>query len=1167
VRLPIRDDAGVNSAELFTGPNYLLRVVNQNGFDDVEIGYGPPFPPVNVECEVVDAATADSLCDSFSATPGNESKQVVLIRWENNPLNNVTGDEKFETTFIERYNPARRAWDCLGLVAGKVTCFVDSSAQHTNYKYRVYGQTDFDGDGVNDLGPARTCRTAVIPPGDLQFIWDLNGGAEGRDTSGAVLQDLLESAGLLTFLVTPERNDGSLPVAAAALFAGGGERVRNVFITSDREAGFGALHTLSVDDVVRYLRIVGGGLYVEGQHIGSAFSSTPDLRDLFVTSFNLDPLEQLLGFDDVANVEFSRNPVLTALNWTGGSGGIASYSNAVIRSSSGDEAVLLGKPVTESDGERTVGANTIVGLLQENPDQGLRGLNAMISFLHLAGFDPEQRGLVLDRILDLIDPNLRNEGGPLVTEIRPVQASWDEQVQVEITGTDFDDVESVLFGTTRVSLIAKEIKGVDTGELDSLLVESPVVDAPGRVTVLLELGDGVLRPAGFFTFTGRLPEIEDIVPPMGSKAGGQIIELIGKNFTSNLDTRVFIDEIRARSGNLTSDGTFQKLLVRTPRFIRDDPRPSVSVTLRVETSAGSATGVFIYTNETVVDSDVNPRFISISPDRGAEVGTLVTITGRNLTADTVALICDQPLLQATVDIVANQIQGIAPPGTGTCDVMLTNPIGMSAQIPDVFTYEPPRLISVSPASASEAGGVSLTATGEFFTSESVVTIGSAALDSATIDLQSDEISGAVPSGCGMVSVTVTNPSTGSDSSLIDAFEYRPPVILDLLPSEGPVAGGTEIAIIGKDLGPDTEILICDRPVQVVSFEDPGDGTQVITAITPPAEREGPCIVTAVNNGCPPVNFDGDGAFTYFRRVAFFGTFSFDLDDPGGIVRDSTGSSRMREFLDTKGFKITALGENTLTSASLTDIEVIVFSVLQDRDLTAAEAQVMNDYVAGGGSLLLLGQHGIKNETFKDTKNPVDRNLVAAPYGITFRDDVMADPSSHWLFDGCDDVNCLRVGSDSTSSQGDPDNGQEYVVIRPDTSSHDIVTGVDAVFFNWGQSLEVSDAGSLDLALRASPQSYGDLDPVFNPGAGLCEIDWFENAQDAGDHQDASGLIALAAMDVAGGRVVALGDQDMFWNLHWIRSGTTTADIEACDGFLFSHDKLVRNILSWLTAEE
>lgn len=1166
VRLPVRDDAGGNGSELFTGPNYLLRVVSQNGFDDLEIGYGPPFPPLSVECEVMDAASADAICESFTATPGNEDKQVVLIRWENNPLNNVTGEDKFESTFIERYNPARRAWDCLGLVAGKITCFVDSSAQHTNYTYRVYGQTDFDGDGVNDLSPARTCRAAVIPPGDLQFIWDLTGDAPDRDTSGQVLQDLLEGAGVLTFRVTPDRNDGSLSVPVAELFSGGDDRVRNVFITSDREAGFGALHSLSVDEVARYLRNVGGGLYVEGQHIGAAFSSSPDLRDLFVSTFNFDPLEHLLGFDDVVNVAFTRPPPLTGLNWRGGAGGITSYSNAVIRSPTGEEGVLTGMSVTDTEDGTSVGSSTIVGLLQENAGQGQRGLRAMISFLHIAGFDAGQRGAVLDRILGLIDPELRSEPGPMVTEIRPDEGAWDASVQVEISGMDFDDVDAVLFGTTRAPLITKNIQADGDPGLDSLLVDSPVVDAPGRVTVFLELSDETLRPGGFFQYTGRVPAIEDIVPPIGSKAGGQILELIGRNFTSNLDTRVFIDEIRASSGNLTSDGTFQKLLVRTPRFIRDDPRDSVPVTLRVETSAGSATGVFIYTDETDIDTDVNPRFISISPDEGAEVGTMVTITGRNLTTDTEALICDQPLLEATVDIVNNQIVGIAPPGTGTCDVMLTNLIGMSAQVPDVFTYRPPRLVSIAPTSDFELGGEDFTASGEFFTPESVVTIGGAALDSATNDPGAGEITGTIPPGCGIQSVAVTNPSTGSASTLDDAFEYRQPVVLDILPPEGPVAGGTEIAITGMGFGPETEISICDKPVQIIGFDDAGDGTQIITAITPPADMEGPCIVTVVNDPCPPVNFDGDVSFTYFRRVAFFGTFSFDLDDAGGIMPDAGGSSRMREFLDTKGFKITILGEDTLTEGALTDIEAIVFSVLQDRDLTAAEAQVMNDFVADGGSLLLLGQHGIQNASFKDTKNPDDRNLVAAAYGITFRDDVVADPSSHWLFDGCDDVNCIRVGSDSTSPQGDPDNGEEYVVIRPDTSEHPIVTGVEAVFFNWGQSLEVTDEGSLVLALRTSPQAYGDLDPTFNPGEGLCEIDWFENAQDGADHQDASGLISLAAMDVDGGRVVALGDQDMFWNLHWIRSGTTSADIEACDEFLFSHDKLIRNILSWMTNE-
>jgi len=112
---------------------------------------------------------------------------------------------------------------------------------------------------------------------------------------------------------------------------------------------------------------------------------------------------------------------------------------------------------------------------------------------------------------------------------------------------------------------------------------------------------------------------------------------------------------------------------------------------------------------------------------------------------------------------------------------------------------------------------------------------------------------------------------------------------------------------------------------------------------------------------------------------------------------------------------------------------------------------------------------------------------------------------------------------------------------------------------------VDDLDTLDFFLEAGAQSYGDVDPVHNSGEGACEIDWFENSEGPDDHLPTGvGMTALVALEDVG-RVVALGDQDMFWNQNWIRSGTT-GDPDACDEFLFSHDKLIRNILTWATGE-
>ena len=255
----------------------------------------------------------------------------------------------------------------------------------------------------------------------------------------------------------------------------------------------------------------------------------------------------------------------------------------------------------------------------------------------------------------------------------------------------------------------------------------------------------------------------------------------------------------------------------------------VTVTTPSGTSATSTADVFTYL--------ATPTVTGISPTAGPlGGGTMVTITGTGFTETSVTgtvlpivTAVDFGTTPATIFTVINDttLTVGSPAGTGTVDVTVTTPGGISAKSPvDKFTYvATPTVAAVSPNDGAAAGGTLVTITGSGFTNATAVAFGTNPATNFKI-VSDTSITVDSPAGTGTVDVTVTTPGGPSATSPADQFTYMSaaPTVAGVSPSIGPVAGGTVVTITGTNLANAAAVnfgtaavtsLISDSATQIV----------------------------------------------------------------------------------------------------------------------------------------------------------------------------------------------------------------------------------------------------------------------------------------------------------------------------------------------------------------
>jgi alpha-tubulin suppressor-like RCC1 family protein len=246
----------------------------------------------------------------------------------------------------------------------------------------------------------------------------------------------------------------------------------------------------------------------------------------------------------------------------------------------------------------------------------------------------------------------------------------------------------------------------------------------------------------------------------------------------------------------------------------------------------------------------------VSPDIGSFAGgNTVTITGANFEEVSAVDFGANPASSFEVTSPTTAT-AVAPAGTGTVDVTITTPGGVSAAGPsDRYTYQrPPTVTRVTPVSGPTAGATRVTITGTELTAATIVSFGSATAH-FTVDSATSITAESPPGAAGAVNVTVTNSAGTSATSAKDRFTYTP-TVEGVTPNSGPTTGATSVTVTGTGFVPGstgtTFKFATKKATSVVC------ASATTCTMTSPADGEGTVNVTAeVDKASSPVNAPAD----------------------------------------------------------------------------------------------------------------------------------------------------------------------------------------------------------------------------------------------------------------------------------------------------------------------
>jgi hypothetical protein len=369
--------------------------------------------------------------------------------------------------------------------------------------------------------------------------------------------------------------------------------------------------------------------------------------------------------------------------------------------------------------------------------------------------------------------------------------------------------------------------------MSQLSVLSPA-HAPGACTVTVVNPDGLTGDrAEAFDFVSPAPVVTGVIPGTGPKAGGIDVVVQGNNFVAGATVRFGL----ATSPQVVVADA-HTLTARLPA----NNVGTVSVTVinpGAQQQSGTLADAFHYVEQV---SGVPPTIADIFPGSGPlQGGTPVRILGEHFDPASL-VIFDNGLLSGATVISDTEIRFTTPPRDqpGTVTITVLNPDGLGYTVAAAFSYAPPTapaplITTVVPGSGPEAGGNTLTITGQNFLATGSWTLGGQPLTNAATITQSLVTARAPAHPPGKVNLVYVGPD-GQVSVKAEAYQYlAAPTLNDVQPELGSVAGDTEVTLIGGNFVQGMQVFFGGVAGNVLVV---GGSGQTATAKTPPRPSGG-----------------------------------------------------------------------------------------------------------------------------------------------------------------------------------------------------------------------------------------------------------------------------------------------------------------------------------------
>lgn len=493
-----------------------------------------------------------------------------------------------------------------------------------------------------------------------------------------------------------------------------------------------------------------------------------------------------------------------------------------------------------------------------------------VAVLALAGAHPGH--LAWATIPPTVSPLSPGERTPQIGKVTPDLGPRSGGIPILISGTELDLVTSVTIGGVQAPIIARGGAFYPPdylwGFTGWLQVELPGYWSPGPVDLVLMRGSDPVSTTSF-TYLNDDPLLTAVSPQY---VYGNPTDVLLQGY--QLDRVIGVD---LGTGGIIPVTPISPTMAsfRAPTLARKTVNQVRVISLLTPrgllTVHGGRTFSITYPGDVPVVTQVTP---TSGPMSG---GTQVSITGRNLDViDSVSFdgVDTVPVTYASdmqLLVVSPPVRGYSPvPGWTYRPIrhvaaLSLNGDGQSFRTGVGFTYldAEPVVTQITPTTGPETGGTRVTLTGEnldLVTRVGLAQSGEATIISATADRIVIETPPHRPAGLPSEMPQLSEPfileSMVGTVRTTAAFTYlrTPPEVIALAPDNGPLAGGTEVTITGRNLDQITSVTFGSRTASIRGSTDTR-----IDVTAPPGTSAGPVRITVRT----ATGIDREpGAFTY-----------------------------------------------------------------------------------------------------------------------------------------------------------------------------------------------------------------------------------------------------------------------------------------------------------------